>query len=138
MSQLNAILMKELKKSMNLTSKNVLMDMYEEVGGFYTNGKEPIMYERTGALGDTPRTTSISASSNEVSFEAYLDKEHQYTTGKSPTMSDILNLTKLKPERNSSVGYLRMVKGKVGFWERANQKMGERLDESLSRFFKKK
>lgn len=139
MKQLNAMLMKELRKAMNVTSKKVLADMYEETGNFYTQGKEPTIYERTGALGDTPRTTSVSTSGNEASFEAsfeaYLDKDHQYTTGANPTMEDVLNLTKAKPEHNSSVGYLRSVRGRTGFWERANEKMGERLDETLNKFF---
>lgn len=137
MKQLNAMLMKEMRKAMNLTSKKVLADMYEETGGFYTEGKTPNKYERTGALGDTPRTTSVSVSGNEASFDAYLDKGHQYTTGANPTMEDILNLTKQNPDHNSSVGYLRSVRGKIGFWERANEKMGDRLDETLDKFFNK-
>lgn len=135
MQQLNAMLMEELRKAMNVTSKKVLADMYEETGGFYTQGKKPTMYERTGALGDTPRTTAVSTSGNEASFEAYLDKGHQYTTGANPTMEDVLNLTKAVPDHNSSVGYLRSVRGRTGFWERANEKMGERLDETLNKFF---
>lgn len=135
MKQLNDMLMKELRKAMNVTSKKVLADMYEETGGFYTKGN-PTMYKRTGALGDTPRATSVSVSGNEASFDAYLDKNHKYTTGAKPTMEDVLNLTKKTPIHNSSVGYLRSAKGRGGFWERANEKMGERLDETLNKFFK--
>lgn len=137
MKQLNAMLMKEMRKAMKVTSEKVLADMYEETGGFYTNGRKPTMYERTGALGDTPRTTTVSISGNEASFDAYLDKGHQYTTGANPTMEDVLNLTKEKPEHNSSVGYLRSVRGNTGFWERANEKMEDRLDETLNKFFDK-
>ena len=97
MKQLETALMKEMRKAMNVTSKKVLADMHEETGGFYTQG-EPKMYERTGALGDTPKTSPVSSVGNEVSFEAYLDTNHRYTTGKNPTMEDVLNLTKASPE----------------------------------------
>lgn len=49
MSELNAMLIKELGKAMNVTSEKTLADMYDETGKFYTKGK-PVMYKRTGAL----------------------------------------------------------------------------------------
>lgn len=135
MDELTAMLKKEATKAMRVASEKALADMYDETGGFYT-GTEPTMYIRTGALGDTPRTTAISISGNEISFKAYLDTNHVYSTGKKPTMLDILNLTKSKPEHNSSVGYLRGVCGKIGYWERAEGKMERDFDETLRKFFK--
>lgn len=135
MKQIETILRKEVRKSMERVSQKALEDIYEETGNFYT-GKEPRLYERTGALGDTPRTTSLTVSGNKISFNAYLDKNHKYTTGKNPTMEDILNLTKATPVHNSSVGYLRSVRGKVGFWERAKDKMERDFNETLRKTFK--
>ena len=95
MNELNAMLIKELKKSMNVTSDKVLADMYDETGKFYTKGK-PAVYKRTGALGDTPTTTSPTISSfgnsSEASFDAYLDTNHQYTSGDNPSMQQVLEL----------------------------------------------
>ena len=88
MSQLNAMLMKELRKAMNVASEKMLADMYGETGKFYTKGK-PKSYERTGALGDTPRTTALTSAGNSVSFEAYLELNHQYTTGTYPNMEQV-------------------------------------------------
>lgn len=135
MKQIEFMLKKEVQKSMERVSKRALEDMYEETGNFYT-GKEPEMYERTGALGDTPRITSLSVSRNEISFNAYLDEKHKYTTGKNPTMEDILNLTKATPVHNSSVGYLRSVRGKIGFWDRAKDKIERDFNEILRKTFK--
>ena len=47
MSQLNAMLMKELRKAMNVASEKMLADMYGETGKFYTKGKpmnEPVLW----------------------------------------------------------------------------------------------
>lgn len=135
MKQIESMLMQEIEKAMNEASKKALEDMKEEVSGFYAGGT-PTMYERTGALGDTPRTTSLTVTGNEISFNAYLDENHRYTTGKNPTMEDILNLTKATPVHNSSVGYLRSVRGRVGFWERAKDKMERDFNETLRKTFK--
>lgn len=135
MKQIETMLRKEVRKSMECVSQKALEDMYEETGNFYT-GKEPILYERTGALGDTPRTTTLTISGNEISFNAYLDENHRYTTGKNPTMEDVFNLTKTTPVHNSSVGYLRSVRGRVGFWERAKDKMERDFNETLRKTFK--
>lgn len=135
LKQLKSVAMREVRKSMAEASKKALEDMNEEAKGFYT-GKQPTMYKRTGALGDTPKTTPLSVSGNEISFKAYLDEEHQYTTGKNPTMEDVLNLTKAVPDHNSSVGYLRSVRGKIRFWERAKEKMERDFNETLRKTFK--
>lgn len=136
MKELNSMLNKELKKAMNVVSEKALANMYEAAGEFYTQG-EPKMYERTGALGNTPRTTSLSSTGNSVSFEAYLDKKHQYTTGKNPSMEDVLKLAN-NGITNSSVGKLRKTVGKQGFWEEAEKKIEKDLDDTLSNFFEKK
>ena len=133
MAEIEKMLMKEMRKSMNVASEKILADMYEETEGFYS-GKEPKMYERTGALGDTPRVTSINQSGNELEFTAYLDKNYKYTTGKSPTMEDILNLAN-DGIVNSSVGYLRNTVGKKGFWERAEKKMERSFNNTMRKFF---
>lgn len=72
MKELEQMLLKEMRKAMNVASERMLADMYDETGGFYTQGN-PKMYQRTGALGDTPKTTAVSSSGNVVSFKAYLD-----------------------------------------------------------------
>ena len=134
MAELNKMLMRKLEKAMTVVSEKALESMYEETGRFYTEGETPSMYERTGALGDTPRVTGISSTNKDVSFKAYLDTNHRYKTGKKPTMEDILNLTLANPKHNGSVGYLRSVKGKIGFWERSEEKIDKAFREIIQRF----
>ena len=60
MKQLNDMLMRSLKNAMKATSKKAEADMYDATGWFYGGGDpryEPTVYERTGALGNTPRVT---------------------------------------------------------------------------------
>lgn len=138
MEQLNNMLMKQLDKAMTVSSKKMLADMYEETEKFYTEGK-PKVYKRTGALGDTPRTTSVALSKNgnggQASFEAYLDTSHSYTTGKHPSMKDVLNLANYGTSP-APPDHLRATVGKGGFWERSEEKMKKTLNQTMRKFFK--
>lgn len=134
MKELEAMLMKQAQKAMQVTQKKAEADMFEAVGGFYTGG-EPELYERTGALANTPSTSPISSGGNTVSFKAYLDDSHQYTTGKNPNMKDVLNLTNYGIT-SSSVGTLRHAVGKEGYWEEAEQNIEKDFKETMGKFFK--
>lgn len=133
MKQLEQALLKEMRKAIKIASDKAEADMFEETGRFYTKG-DPIKYKRTGALGDTPKTTAISCSGNEVSFETYLDENHRYTTGNNPTMTDVLKLANSEIT-NSSVGKLRPTVGEEGFWDRAKEKMKKDFEEIMGNFF---
>lgn len=136
MSQLNAMLTKELRKAMDVTSEKVLADMYDETGKFYTGGN-PSMYQRTGALGDTPRTTAVSAGGQTASFEAYLDQSHQYYTGDRPSMGQVLDLANYGKRWTTKSGNpAKPTVGKKGFWERAEKKMEKTFKRTLKNFFK--
>lgn len=135
MKQLESVLMKRMESSMKEIYEKVQTNMNEETSGFYT-GNTPSIYKRTFALKKTPKTTPFSVSKSEISFSAYLDERHRYKSGAKPTMTDILNLTKATPEHNSSVGYLRSVRGKIGFWERSIDKMSRDFNETLRKTFK--
>lgn len=140
MNSLNAMLIKELGKAMNIVSDKTLADMYDETGKFYTKGK-PVVYKRTGALGDTPETTSITTSSfgngGMVSFDAYLDTNHQYTSGDNPNMQQVLELANYgTPWTTASGATAKPTLGKKGFWERAEKKMEKTLNRTLKKFFR--
>lgn len=141
MQELNNVLKKELRKAMTITAKKILADMYEEVGNFYSGG-EPIPaenggYVRTGALGDTPTTTSLSEDSETISFNAYLDLKHKYTTGKNPNMINVLLLTNDIMTKQDKIGYLRKAKGSPHYWDKALSKMENTYFDVLGKFFDK-
>lgn len=135
MKELEQMLLKEMRKAMNVASERMLADMYDETGGFYTQGN-PKMYQRTGALGDTPKTTAVSSFGNVVSFKAYLDTSGGYTTGDNPSMTQVLDLANYgKPWTTKSGSPARATLGKKGFWERAEKKMQRTLDRTMRQFF---
>lgn len=135
MKELEAMLIKEMGKSMHISSERMLEDMYEETGKFYTT-RNPVEYQRTGALADTPKTTPLSTAGTSVSYDAYLDTTHNYTTGKSPNMKDVLELAS-NGNTSSSVGYLRPTVGKLTPWEDIENILEQTLDKTLGMFFEK-
>ena len=136
MNQLKQMIMKKVQKAMVVSQEKMLADMYDETGNFYT-GREPKVYKRTGALGDTPRITTITTNSNSVSFEAYLDQKHQYTTGSNPNMLQVLRLANSKVPFYTKGGHMaRATVGRKGFWERANKKMKKSFNNTMRRFFR--
>lgn len=139
LTELNQMLMKEMRKAMKVVSEKSLADMYDETEGFYA-GTTPKVYERTGKLGDTPRTTGLKEDptdvGGEVTFEAYLDTNYTYTTGKEPTMEDVLKIANNHKYTHSSVGRLRPPIGKQGFWDRSLKKIQENLNEVMGNYFK--
>lgn len=140
MNELDRMLKKELRKAMTITMKKVLADMYEQTGDFYAGGKpipaEKGGYVRTGALGDTPTTTELNVNGNEMSFEAFLNTQHQYTTGKNPTMLQVLLLANDIMTKQPDI-YLKEAKGSPHFWDRALKQMEKTYNDVLSNFFTK-
>lgn len=137
-AQLEKELMKEINETMGVVSEKIYKKMCDEVGnksshtGFY-NSEEPKIYERTGALGNTPSITDINKNNNEISFSAYLDQSHRYQTGDKPTMGELLDYMELGirgaiPERH--------ILGRTGFWERSLDSFQNILDEELKKKFK--
>lgn len=133
--ELERALKKDLRKAMQFGADKVLADMFESAGEFYTD-TEPKMYERTGALANTPNTTGLSDEGNGYSFDAYFDDKGSYTTGKNPSMHDVLDLAD-KGITNSSVGKLRPAVGNMGFVDNADKKIEKTMDETLGKFFNK-
>lgn len=137
MNDLERMLRKETKKAMDVASAKSLGDMYEETGDYYSQGR-PAIYERTGALGDTPKITRTTSSGDEVSFDAYLDQNYVYSTGDNPSMGQVLDLANYGIRWKTKSGApAKATVGKNGFWERAEKKMEKTLDDTMSQFFDK-
>ena len=139
MKQLNHMLMKQVKRAMSDASEKILVDMLHNTGDFYA-GTKPKKYDRTGALRRTPKTSDVVSSTSytggQASFDAYLDTDYQYTTGKKPSMEDVLNLANYGVSP-SSPNHLRETVGKQGFWDNSVDNMEKFLDDAISKKFKK-
>jgi len=117
MAELEKMIKDEIKSAMQSISRESLEIMKQETAGFYAGGY-PTMYIRTGALGETPKVEPIKDNGNTIEFEAKLDDSHVYSTGKRPSMKDVLTLT----DKGHAKG-LRPAVGTTGYWERADNRI---------------
>lgn len=133
--ELKQIIERTLRSAMNVVQAKVLADMYEETGDYYSGG-DPVMYQRTGALGDTPKTTALSKNGKGFEFNAYLDESHRYTTGDNPSMTQVLHLANSGSPWTTKGGRMaHATVGKKGFWDRAQNKMEKTLNDTMNSFF---
>ena len=134
--QLRQQILAAMRDAVSEAQEDIQKDMEDELKSFYSHGK-PSRYTRTGALGETARTTDISVSGNSVSFTAYLDQSGSYTSGSNPSMGDVLRLANYGKAFTTKNGYTaRPTLGKGGFWERAEERFQNSLNSALSRHFR--
>lgn len=113
--------------------KNALLDaqtqseliMHDAILGFYAGGT-PTMYARTGALGQTPATESI-----DDGFRTYLNQSGGYSTGKKPTMKQVIQLT----DTGAAAG-LRPAVGAPGYWDKAEEQIKDAVNDAFSHYFR--
>lgn len=134
MNELHSMLHKELRKAMEKTLREVMKDMQDSIQYFYDGGF-PDKYHRTEAMKDTPSTTDIKEQGNVISFEAFLNTQHQYTTGKNPNMLQVLLLTNDLMTKQPDIGKLRKAVGSPYYWQLALDKMEKTYNDVLSNFF---
>lgn len=136
MNQVNQLLMKKIQQAMKEVQQNALSDMQKETARFY-EGTQPTSYHRTGALGQTPRvsdlTSSKSSTGGKVSFNAYLDDTHQYTTGRQPTMRTILTMANQGGSMKNPP--MAALDGNPGFWDRSKEEIERELKQTMTRYF---
>lgn len=135
MEQLESMLRTKLRKAMDVSSRKMLAKTFEETGGFYTQGK-PKIYKRTGALGNSPKTTALSVSGNTVSYDVYLDTDVGYLVP-NPAFTDRgypSSHTDLEVFQAAEVGADGIL-GRPGFWERSEAEFQGILDSTIGSYF---
>ena len=140
MQELTQMILKEMDLCMQEASQEAKTAMDSEMDNFYTS-KKPKVYKRTGEMKKTPKVTPIATQttspvSGSVSFEAYLETSHRYTSGKNPTMKQVLEVA----ENHNQASYykLRPPVGRQGFWKRSEEEIGKGLNRALRKRFKLK
>lgn len=128
--ELAQLIMKDIQSAVQLTEKYAIADMGMAISHFYAGGY-PKMYIRTYQLAKTPKTSGVRVLSNKhVQFDAYLDDSGGYTTGKHPSMAQVLDLT----DKGSSPG-LRPAVGSTGYWDMANKYIEKHFDDCMKQYF---
>lgn len=141
-NQLFAALQKRVNEAMARSRQDALEEMRAETTAYYDNTK-PVLYRRTYKLKNSPRTSNLSSHGDTVSFDAYLDTNYRYPSitygsqppSKSPSLTDVINLTNYQTSAGSSVGYLHPAIGRPHYWERANTRMRDRISRRIRSFF---
>ena len=130
MGQLQAMIMAKMRAAMQVSSTLAEADMHEEVGNFYGSG-DPVLYQRTGAMMNTPTITGVTGGGTTLTFKAYLNDSGGYSTGKQPSMNAVLNLANY-----GAYGGLRPTAGTYrGFWEKSEVKIRNDVNRIFASFF---
>lgn len=126
----------EMQKAVEETKSKSKEHMEEGTEYFYSRGPGDT-YVRTGALGNTPKTTPVVTSANDVSFDAYLDKSHVYNSGDMPTMGQVLELANSgNAWRTQSGAWANPTVGRKHFWERTLKSIEKTFNKAMRKHFK--
>ena len=133
--ELERQIMDEMRKAMGEVEVQAKDDMKRGTQYFYAGGT-PNIYRRTGALGNTPQTTSVSSSGSSVSFEAYLNQSGGYTSGDNPSMAQVLELANYgTPWTTASGNPANQTVGAAGFWEKSEEWIEQSLNRIMGQHF---
>ena len=128
-AELEQQIMEKMKTAANMARLKTVVHMRVALQSFYAGG-HPVMYKRTGQLGNTPIVTTVSGGGRSLTYDAYLNEGGGYSTGCKPSMSAVLQLANY-----GSYGGLRPTVGASGFWERALTHIENDLNSSFAIFF---
>ncbi len=134
-AELEKMIMDQVQKAMQATQVKIKADMLKETKAFYSQGS-PILYTRTGQLGNSPRTTPVVVGGNSASFEAYLQLGSYHVPNEAFTSRGWASyFSPLKVMTAAEAGTAH-IKGKSGFWERSLQHMEKDVNTVFGRYFK--
>ena len=93
-----------MEEAMDLSKNAVEMETH----AFYVG--TPVMYERTGAFGNSPERSEVSGNGNSLYGEVKMNGDYGYSTGMQPSGYTVFNWAE-----EGSHGIL----GRTGTWERS-------------------
>lgn len=135
MAALKRAIQQEAKAAMKEAQTKMFKKTKEETQGYYSQGN-PTIYERTGALGNSPQTTALQGSGDFLSFEVYLDEGTAYEVPNSAFTSRGFASYFTTPEifeAAESGSYHTL--GKSGFWKRSESEFQNILDSAMEHHF---
>ena len=127
--ELARLIMQDIQSAVQETEVKAVEDMKIGMEYFYSGGP-PRVYKRTERLKHTPRTSQLRVTKTRAQFDAYLEDSGSYTTGKHPSMAQVLDLT----ETGSSPG-LRPAVGNTGYWELTCDLIENDFDRAMQQYF---
>ncbi len=116
---------KDVRAGMNAARDEVKVKLEDNVMGYYDIGN-PVKYERTGTLLESPNTTPVSGGGNLFKFKAEMEESISYHTG-TYTGAQVIDAT----EQGHS-GTL----GKHGYFAKTEAEIPEIVDRNMAKFLK--
>ncbi len=123
--EVKKLMEKDVRAGMNAARDEVKVKLEDNVMGYYDIGN-PVKYERTGTLLESPNTTPVSGGGNLFKFKAEMEESISYHTG-TYTGAQVIDAT----EQGHS-GTL----GKHGYFAKTEAEIPEIVDRNMSKFLK--
>nr|DAY85499.1 MAG TPA: hypothetical protein [Caudoviricetes sp.] len=117
---------KNVRSGMNAARDEVEIKLEDNVLGYYDFGN-PIKYERTGTLLESPNTTPVSGGANHFEFKAEMQDNISYHTGNF-SGSDVIEATE--------TGAFGNTLGNHRYFEATRKAVPEIVDRNMSKYLK--
>lgn len=124
--EVKKLMEKDVRAGMNAARDEVKVKLEDNVIGYYDIGN-PVKYERTGTLLESPNTTPVSGGENLFKFKAEMEESISYHTGTPYTGAQVIDAT----EQGHS-GTL----GKHGYFAKTEAEIPEIVDRNMAKFLK--
>lgn len=123
--EVKSLIEKDVRAGMNAARDEVEIKLEDNVMGYYDLGN-PIKYERTGTLLESPNTTPVSGGGDHFEFKAEMQDNISYHTG-TYTGAQVIDAT----EQGHS-GTL----GKHGYFAKTEAEIPKIVDRNMSKYLK--
>lgn len=123
--EVKKLMERDVRAGMDAARDEVKVKFEDNVMGYYDIGN-PVKYERTGTLLESPNTTPVSGGGNLFKFKAEMEESISYHTG-TYTGAQVIDAT----EQGHS-GTL----GKHGYFAKTEAEIPEIVDRNMAKFLK--
>lgn len=124
--EVKSLIEKDVRAGMNAARDEVEIKLEDNVLGYYDFGN-PIKYERTGTLLESPNTTPVSGGGDHFEFKAEMEENIAYHTGNFYG-SDVIEATE--------TGAFGNTLGNHRYFEATRKAVPEIVDRNMSKYLK--
>ena len=123
--EVKSLIEKDVRAGMNAARDEVEIKLEDNVMGYYDLGN-PVKYERTGTLLESPNTTPVSGGGDHFEFKAEMEENIAYHTG-TYSGAQVIDAT----EQGHS-GTL----GRHGYFAKTEAEIPDIVDRNMSKYLK--
>lgn len=124
--EVKKLIEKDVRAGMNAARDEVKVKLEDNVMGYYDIGN-PVKYERTGTLLESPNTTPVSGGGNLFKFKAEMEESISYHTG-TYTGAQVIEATE--------TGVIGHTLGNHRYFEATRNAIPEIVDRNMAKFLK--